>query len=76
MDPLFTKLNYKERPGIYILNQPEMFEPILASVSKDIPIKTEIHWRVSWHAEVMQICSATKPRFIFTLPNAGNVQVD
>lgn len=42
MDTLFTKLNYKEGFGIYVLNQPEMFNTILASVPANITIKKEI----------------------------------
>jgi hypothetical protein len=42
MDSIFTKLNYKEGQTIYVLNQPDMFEEILATVSPGIIARKEV----------------------------------
>ena len=42
MDPLFTKLNYKEGKTIYVMNQPEDFESVLSTIPTEIPVKKEV----------------------------------
>jgi len=42
MDTIFSKLNYKEGQTIYVVNTPETFEAVLATIPTDIHVKKEI----------------------------------
>ena len=42
MDSIFTKLNYKDGQTIFVLNQPDVFDSMLDTLSPEIMIKKEI----------------------------------
>ena len=42
MDPIFTKLNYREGQSIYVVQPPKIFEVILATLTQGTTVKKQV----------------------------------